>query len=322
MVEYYDAVLHAVTEGLLLTDLDGRLRLANDEAVRLLGPARRRPRPTRRRARAVRTARGRTDRRRASRGRAARDVGRGCWCSTRPGRSGRAGRSGSSRRCATAPTSSTSPVSSTRRAASPRRCARRPTSRRTGCTPSCRSSSSATPSGRWPSPPTSSQVSQRLTDRFVGSVAEPALTALLLGKAAAGSRARHRLPDRRGRRLAPGRDARARRRDDRRQPHRQRLRRGHPGVRRASRRGRRHASRATTSCSSVVDSGPGLPPDAVDEAFRRGFSTKEQGSAGRRGIGLALVAQSVARLGGEMEVVRSARRPVHGAAAGGGEDHA
>ena len=53
---------------------------------------------------------------------------------------------------------------------------------------------------------------------------------------------------------------------------------------------------------SVVDSGPGLPPDAVDQAFRRGFSTKEQGSAGRRGIGLALVAQSVARLGGQMEV--------------------
>ena len=30
-------MLHAVTEGLLLTDLDGRLLLANDEAVRLLG---------------------------------------------------------------------------------------------------------------------------------------------------------------------------------------------------------------------------------------------------------------------------------------------
>ena len=53
---------------------------------------------------------------------------------------------------------------------------------------------------------------------------------------------------------------------------------------------------------SVADSGPGLPPDAVDEAFRRGFSTKEQGSAGRRGIGLALVAQSVARLDGLLEV--------------------
>ena len=33
MYEYYDAVLHAVTEGLLITDLDGRLRLANDEAT-------------------------------------------------------------------------------------------------------------------------------------------------------------------------------------------------------------------------------------------------------------------------------------------------
>ena len=51
MYEYYDAVLHAVTEGLLITDLDGRLRLANDEATRLLGAARRRRRPARRRAR-------------------------------------------------------------------------------------------------------------------------------------------------------------------------------------------------------------------------------------------------------------------------------
>jgi sensor histidine kinase regulating citrate/malate metabolism len=37
MYEYYDAVLHAVSEGLVITDLDGRLRLANDEALRLLG---------------------------------------------------------------------------------------------------------------------------------------------------------------------------------------------------------------------------------------------------------------------------------------------
>jgi two-component system CitB family sensor kinase len=53
---------------------------------------------------------------------------------------------------------------------------------------------------------------------------------------------------------------------------------------------------------TVEDSGPGLPPDAVEQAFRRGFSTKEQGSAGRRGIGLALVAQSVTRLGGSLSV--------------------
>ncbi len=37
MYEYYDSVLHAVREGLLLLDVDGRVRLANDEAVRLLG---------------------------------------------------------------------------------------------------------------------------------------------------------------------------------------------------------------------------------------------------------------------------------------------
>ncbi len=37
MYEYYDAVLHAVREGLLVLDPDGRAQLANDEAVRLLG---------------------------------------------------------------------------------------------------------------------------------------------------------------------------------------------------------------------------------------------------------------------------------------------
>ena len=37
MYEYYDAVLHAVREGLLLVDDDGRVQLLNDEARRLLG---------------------------------------------------------------------------------------------------------------------------------------------------------------------------------------------------------------------------------------------------------------------------------------------
>jgi sensor histidine kinase regulating citrate/malate metabolism len=36
MYEFYEAVLHAVREGLVLLDLDGRLLLANDEARRLL----------------------------------------------------------------------------------------------------------------------------------------------------------------------------------------------------------------------------------------------------------------------------------------------
>ncbi|KOV99074.1 histidine kinase [Streptomyces sp. NRRL B-1140] len=37
MYEHHDAVLHAVREGVLITDSDGRLLLANDEATRLLG---------------------------------------------------------------------------------------------------------------------------------------------------------------------------------------------------------------------------------------------------------------------------------------------
>ncbi len=36
MYEYYTAVLHAVREGLLLLDTDGRVQLVNDEARRLL----------------------------------------------------------------------------------------------------------------------------------------------------------------------------------------------------------------------------------------------------------------------------------------------
>lgn len=37
MYRYYDAVLHSAREGILLLDADGRVQLANDEAVRLLG---------------------------------------------------------------------------------------------------------------------------------------------------------------------------------------------------------------------------------------------------------------------------------------------
>ena len=39
MYEYYDAVLHAVREGLLLVDREGRVRLVNDQARRLLALA-------------------------------------------------------------------------------------------------------------------------------------------------------------------------------------------------------------------------------------------------------------------------------------------
>ena len=145
------------------------------------------------------------------------------------------------------------------------------------------------------------QVSQRLTDSVVGSVGEPALTALLLGKAA---QAAERGIDFRIAEDATWPQDTTPVRDvvtivgnlidnafDAVTPE--------SGERRVEVSSRVEGDHVVLS---VVDSGPGLPPDAVDQAFRRGFSTKEQGSAGRRGIGLALVAQSVARLGGEMEV--------------------
>ena len=50
---------------------------------------------------------------------------------------------------------------------------------------------------------------------------------------------------------------------------------------------------------TVADDGPGLGD--VEQAFHRGFSTKEPGSTGR-GVGLALVRQAVSRAGGGITV--------------------
>lgn len=52
----------------------------------------------------------------------------------------------------------------------------------------------------------------------------------------------------------------------------------------------------------VADSGPGLDPDALSRALTRGYSTKQVDGrpAMQRGLGLALVAQVVARHGGRL----------------------
>jgi sensor histidine kinase regulating citrate/malate metabolism len=52
----------------------------------------------------------------------------------------------------------------------------------------------------------------------------------------------------------------------------------------------------------VADSGPGLGADAAAHAFERGWTTKSTDRPMGRGIGLALVAQAVHRLGGAVEV--------------------
>ncbi|KJC64886.1 sensor histidine kinase [Agreia bicolorata] len=51
----------------------------------------------------------------------------------------------------------------------------------------------------------------------------------------------------------------------------------------------------------VSDSGPGIDYDARERVFGRGYSTKETDAFGR-GLGLALVRQTVARLGGTIEL--------------------
>ena len=60
----------------------------------------------------------------------------------------------------------------------------------------------------------------------------------------------------------------------------------------------------------VADSGAGVAPDVIDDVLRLGFSTKGVGatepgrSVGGRGLGLALVRQAVTRLGGTLTIGR------------------
>ncbi|MGN9777266.1 ATP-binding protein [Micromonospora sp. H33] len=143
-------------------------------------------------------------------------------------------------------------------------------------------------------------MAQQLTDRVVGAVTEPALAALLLGKSAqAGERGVDLViePDCRledsplpaadlltvvGNLVDNALEAVA----------------GTPPPRRV------RVFVGTAGDELVIrvgDNGPGLEPDRVADAFRRGWSTKSSG----RGLGLALVGQVVRRHGGSSDVRRS-----------------
>ncbi|WP_433474074.1 ATP-binding protein [Spirillospora sp. CA-142024] len=52
----------------------------------------------------------------------------------------------------------------------------------------------------------------------------------------------------------------------------------------------------------VSDSGPGVDPSAVPDMFRRGWTTKTSGGPVGHGLGLALVGQAVRRNGGDVQV--------------------
>ncbi|WP_258806050.1 sensor histidine kinase [Pseudarthrobacter sp. NS4] len=53
---------------------------------------------------------------------------------------------------------------------------------------------------------------------------------------------------------------------------------------------------------TVRDNGPGVPPDAVDDIFRQGFTTKDSWREGGRGFGLALSRVVCRRSGGDLTV--------------------
>jgi len=152
-------------------------------------------------------------------------------------------------------------------------------------------------------------VAQQLTDRVVGTVEEPALAALLLGKAAQASERGVELivaedievpqgaADQRdlvtiiGNLLDNALDAALA---------------GSPPrwVEVAARVIAASGASGDHVRFRVADSGSGLDPAGVERAFQRGWSTKSAHAGMDRGIGLALVAQAVHRYGGNIEVSR------------------
>ena len=302
MVEYYDAVLHAVTEGLLLIDHDGRLRLANDEAVRLLGLGERAGAVGRRVEElnlsapltlALTDGTPRSDELHVT-------AARVLVLNTAPARwEGRILGLVATLRDRTDLEHLTGELDSARGLTEALRSQAHESANRLHTIVSLielghpdRALAFATEE---------LELSQLLTDRVVAGIQEPALSALLLGKAAvAGERGIDlridagavwpvdALPPRDvvtivGNLLDNAFDAVT----------------GQPGERQVHVDTRREGADLVLT---VADTGPGLPPGEVARAFERGVSTKDQGGAGRRGIGLALVAQVVSRLGGSLSV--------------------
>jgi two-component system, CitB family, sensor kinase len=300
MVEYYDAVLHAVTEGLVLTDLEGRVRLANDEAVRLLAlPADAVGRRVddldlpRSLVAALTDSAPRTDELHVTSARVlVLNKAPAQWHGRRLGFV-------STLRDRTDLEHLTGELDSARGLTEALRSQAHEASNRLHTIVSLielghpdRALSFATEE---------LELAQGLTDRVVSGVDEPALSSLLLGKAAQASERGIELHIADGATwpadTAPVRDVVTIV--------------GNLIDNAFDAVGGEAAERRVWVDSrvedgsvvlSVADSGPGLPPAAVEQAFRRGFSTKDEGHEGRRGIGLALVAQSVARLGGDLQV--------------------
>jgi len=300
MYEYYDAVLHAVTEGLLLVDLDGRLRLANDEAVRLLDlPADARGRPVGELGLAPPLVAALTDPEPREDELHVTDA-RVLVLNKAPAQwQGRPLGVVVTLRDRTDLEDLTGELDSARGLTEALRSQAHESANRLHTVVSLielghtdRALAFATEE---------LAASQVLTDKVVASVEEPALAALLLGKAAQatergidfevgdsaewpeGAAPAREVVTIAGNLIDNALDAVAEA----------------SGPRRVRVDARVEGGYAVLV---VEDTGPGLDPGALDRAFERGYSTKEASGQGRRGIGLALVAQSVQRLGGGLSV--------------------
>jgi sensor histidine kinase regulating citrate/malate metabolism len=300
MYEYYDAVLHAVSEGLLIVDLDGRLRMANDEAARLLDlPDDAVGRPVASLGLAAPLVAALTDDEPREDELHVTDA-RVLVLNKAPARwEGRLLGVVATLRDRTDLEDLTGELDSARGLTEALRSQAHESANRLHTVVSLielghvdRALAFATDE---------LATSQRLADRVVAAVEEPALSALLLGKSAQAAErgidfvvgddahwpegvvAAREVVTIAGNLVDNALDAVA----------------GVAGERRVQVDARVEDGDAVLV---VEDTGPGLAPDAVERAFERGFSTKEATGGGRRGIGLALVAQSVQRLGGRLTV--------------------
>jgi len=300
MYEYYDAVLHAVTEGLLLIDLDGRLRMANDEAVRLLGlPDGAQGRPVSELGLAPPLVAALTDPEPREDELHVTDARVLVLNTALAQWQGQPLGFVATLRDRTDLEDLTGELDSARGLTEALRSQAHESANRLHTIVSLIELGHDEQALAFATEELAA--SHVLTVRVVASVEEPALSALLLGKAAQAAERgidfevgdSARWPEG----AAPARDivtivgnlvdnafdAVA----------------AGDGPRRV-----RVDARVEDGDAVLVveDSGPGLPQEALDRAFERGYSTKEASGAGRRGIGLALVAQSVQRLGGELSV--------------------
>ncbi|MEZ0068709.1 two-component system CitB family sensor kinase [Streptacidiphilus sp. MAP12-20] len=148
------------------------------------------------------------------------------------------------------------------------------------------------------------ELAQQLTDRVVGAVNEPVLAALLLGKAAQAAERGVELTLTEESRIDDALPADFSARDlvtllgnliDNAMDAAIEGSAAHDGPPTVTVTAR---SDARELLLRVADTGPGIEPDAVQQVFRRGWSTKQSG----RGLGLALVAQTARRNGGSVEV--------------------